>query len=155
MANDNLARLNARPVQRRWVEVPPTIFVRVRDRSTRREFLSYQAEEFTGFLCVLSEDCTLGFSVGSDGEISNIFNLGRPGAGGEAVNAAIECGGYHLNCFDGFLPEYYRQFGFEESRRVPFDRNLAPAEWKYDEYGEPDVVYMTLKPEVSRQFDPR
>lgn len=153
--NDRLARINNRPGQRRWIEVTPEDFVAVRDNCARREFLSYQAEEFGGFLCVLSEDGYLGFSVGSDGEISNVFNVGRRGIGGEAVNAAIECGGYHLNCFDGFLPDYYKQFGFEETGRVKFDRNLAPAEWSYAKYGQPDVVYMTLKPEVKRQFDPK
>jgi hypothetical protein len=42
-------------------------------------------------------------------------------------------GASKLDCFDGFLPEYYKQFGFLETERV--------ANWTA---GEPDVVFMSL-----------
>lgn len=150
-----IMRINNRSAQRRWIEVTAEEFLAARDKSPRREFLSYNVPgELDGFLCVLSEDRLLGFSVGSDGEISNVFNLGKKGQGGEAVNAAIECGGDHLNCFDGYLPDYYKQFGFVETSRVPFDRSLAPAEWNYARYGTPDVVFMELAANVKRLFNP-
>ncbi|MGW4158714.1 hypothetical protein [Streptomyces sp. NPDC004788] len=49
------------------------------------------------------------------------------------VRAAIAHGAHLLDCFDGFLPTYYRGFGFVETERIP---NWTP--------GQPDVVFMAL-----------
>jgi hypothetical protein len=49
------------------------------------------------------------------------------------------------DCFAGYLPRYYRQFGFEEVGRLPFNRDYAPPDWNYEKYGEPDVVFIRWK----------
>ncbi len=66
-----------------------------------------------------------------DGDIQGLF--AASGYGSAVVKAAIAYGGCMLDCFDGFLPEFYKQFGFEEYMREP--------NWTA---GEPDVVYMAL-----------
>jgi superkiller protein 3 len=60
------------------------------------------------------------------------------------LKEAIKNGGNKVKCFDGFLPSYYKQFGFKEVRRVKWDDQLAPENWNYDKDGRPDVVYMEL-----------
>jgi len=57
---------------------------------------------------------------------------------------AIKDGANNLNCPDGFLPEYYKKFGFKETKRVKWDERRAPKNWNYDKLGRPDVVYMEL-----------
>jgi superkiller protein 3 len=60
------------------------------------------------------------------------------------LKEAIKQGGNKVKCFDGFLPSYYKQFGFKEVRRVKWDDQFAPENWNYDKDGRPDVVYMEL-----------
>ncbi len=61
------------------------------------------------------------------------------------LDEAIKNGGRKVKCFDGFLPEYYKLFGFKETKRVKWDEQLAPKKWDYDRLGRPDVVYMELE----------
>jgi hypothetical protein len=81
----------------------------------------------------LTNDFQSGFGVASDGTLIGLFSTvkGR----GEALmwDAVTHKGARRLDCFDGFLPEYYKQFGFVETERV--------ANWTA---GEPDVVFMAL-----------
>lgn len=79
------------------------------------------------------------------GDIQNVFNNGGPkGAAAGAIVAAIGAGGRTLDCYDGFLPSYYHQFGFEETGRMKFNSEFAPAGWD-KKLGTPDVVFMTWK----------
>lgn len=80
----------------------------------------------------VTADLRTGFGVDADGTLIGLFSLVK-GRGEVMVNAAIENGARKLDCFDGFLPEYYRRFGFVETERVA---NWTP--------GEPDVVFMEL-----------
>lgn len=80
----------------------------------------------------LSSDGMAGYAVTNEGELCHVFSL-KPGRGAAAVQHAIAGGATHLNCFDGKLPKYYNQFGFQEEHR---ERNT-------DGTG-PDVVYMQL-----------
>jgi hypothetical protein len=56
------------------------------------------------------------------------------------LREAIKQGSRKVKCFDGFLPSYYKQFGFKEVRRVNWDDRLAPLTWDYDRLGRPDGV---------------
>jgi hypothetical protein len=79
------------------------------------------------------------------GDIQNVFNNGGPkGAAAGAIVAAIGAGGRTLDCFDGFLPSYYHQFGFEETGRMKFNPEFAPPGWNPKD-GTPDVVFMAWK----------
>jgi hypothetical protein len=90
--------------------------------------------------CLVADSGLGGVVVKDDGELSNLFAMDCDGAA--LVEAAIDIGADHLNCFDTGLVEYYERFGFVEVDRVEWDESLEPAEWDYDEYGRPDVVFM-------------
>lgn len=79
------------------------------------------------------------------GDVQNVFNNGGPkGAAAGAIVAAIANEGRTLDCYDGFLPSYYRQFGFEETGRMKFNPEFAPANWD-PKLGAPDIVFMAWK----------
>ena len=80
----------------------------------------------------ISNNGNNGFMVSRDGDIQNLFSIDHKGR--ESFLEAMRQGGRTLDCFDGFLPKYYAQFGFVEMRR---ESNWTP--------GGPDVVYMELK----------
>jgi len=61
------------------------------------------------------------------------------------LKKAIKEGATRVNTFDGFLPEYYKQFGFKETSRAEWDDARAPKNWNYEENNRPEVVYMELK----------
>lgn len=82
----------------------------------------------------LSEDGKSGYGVSEESELIGLFSL-VPGRGKGMIEEAISLDGVEsLDCFDGFLPQYYQKFGFVEYKRE--------ANWTE---GGPDVVYMRLK----------
>jgi DNA (cytosine-5)-methyltransferase 1 len=120
-------------------------FVAAKALASRAENLSAitRAEYETG-RGYLSMDGYTGFFVSVEGELRNLFNYGQRGRGKDAVRLAIAKGGVRLDCFDGFLVDYYQQFGFRETGRVTFDDQYAPAGWNYIKLGRPDVVFMEV-----------
>jgi hypothetical protein len=81
----------------------------------------------------LTNDFQSGFGVASDGTLIGLFSTVK-GRGEDLMwDAVTHKGAKRLDCFDGFLPEYYKRFGFVETERV--------ANWTA---GEPDVVFMSL-----------
>jgi len=97
----------------------------------------YTPEEYAEMRTFLSPDGNTGFAIRPDGDVVSVFNAGpTKGAGRAAMEEAIKQGGTKLDAFDGFLPGYYNQFGFQEVRREP---NWTP--------GGPDVVYMERAPQ--------
>jgi len=96
--------------------------------SPAQELLSEDAEYY------LSGDCKSGYGVTRQGELIGVFSLVK-GRGEKLVSEAILLdGASKLSCFDGFLPGFYKQFGFVEWMREP--------NWTE---GGPDVVYMRLE----------
>lgn len=84
-------------------------------------------------LYLLSRDGKSGYGVSEENELIGLFSL-VPGRGMDMVEEAINLDGVEsLDCFDGFLPQYYQKFGFVEYKRE--------ANWTE---GGPDVVYMRL-----------
>lgn len=83
----------------------------------------------SGYSAFLSTSGRSGFMLTPEGEIQNLFSTEHAGAA--ALEQAIREGGTRLDCFDGFLPQFYERFGFREVRR---ESNWTP--------GGPDVVYM-------------
>lgn len=101
-----------------------------------------------GMRTFLSEDGNVGYAIAPDGDIRNVFNAGGPkGAGAYAVTHAIEQGGSKLDAFDTDLTKIYRDLGFvsDESKRLQWDDQYAPANWDYEQFGRPDVVFMDYK----------
>jgi len=123
------------------------MFVAARDQGSKHPgFLDKQPASALGdHQLLLGHGGKVGVAVSPNGDIQNVFNNGGPpGAGADAVRAAIAAGGDHLNAFDGKLPAYYQQFGFKEIGRVPFNPSLAPSGWNTQRYGTPDIVHMAL-----------
>jgi len=81
---------------------------------------------------MLADDGTAGFIVKNGGELIAVFSTVK-GQGRELIQIAKQCGAEYLDCFDGFLTEFYAKNGFVEVKREP---NWTP--------GGPDVVYMKL-----------
>lgn len=104
----------------------------------------YSPEEYrrTRTKLFLSPTKKSGFGLSPDGNIVSVFSEKGSGEGRKAMVNAIKNGGNKLDAFDGFLPTYYKRFGFKEVGRAKFDRKLAPANWDYKEFDEPDVVFM-------------
>ena len=104
------------------------------------------AQRVSGGDRVFMNQDRVGYILSKDGDLQGVINpSGIRGAGKGAIQDAIDRGAVSLDAFDGFLPDYYRQFGFQETGRVPFDPQYAPPNWDYQKYGTPDVVFMRLK----------
>jgi hypothetical protein len=125
----------------------PNEFIQARSASKRSAFLSlHTAEELKDDKLFLSEDGKVGIAVTPEGDIQNVFNNGGPkGAAAYALVQAIENGGRMLDCYDGFLPDFYRQFGFQETGRIKFKSEFAHKNWDSAKYDSPDGVFMVWK----------
>lgn len=117
----------------------------------------YEPSEYAAMRTFLSADGLTGYAIKENGDLVSVFNVGRKGAGGEAVIDAVwNRGATMLDAYDmdGYLPELYGRLGFEEYDRWQWDPQFAPDNWK-PEYGEPDVVFMRLREDVASATDSR
>lgn len=64
------------------------------------------------------------------GELLGLFSE-APGLGGWLMSHVNSDGAWRLDCFDGYLPKFYKRHGWYEHRRIPNHTK-----------GGPDVVYM-------------
>src|SRR3990167_2563180 len=129
--------------QGKWRDAKPEEFVALRNKTTRPGFLSANtAQDLRDHKLIISNDRKVGAAISHDGDIQNVFNNGGPkGAAAQVMMRAIDKGGRTLDCFDGFLPQYYAQFGFKETGRMKFNSDYAPKGWD-SKHGQPDVVFM-------------
>ncbi|AFU62135.1 acetyltransferase [Streptomyces phage R4] len=105
-----------------------------REESPRIAEATSKPEEMPrGSRYYLTPDFKSGFGVAYDGTLIGLFSLVKGRGEGLMWDAVTHKGARRLDCFDGFLPEYYKRFGFVETERVP---NWTP--------GQPDVVFMAL-----------
>src|SRR4051812_18040503 len=133
----------------RWQEqVTPAEFIAARNKTKYPGFLSpLEESDITHHKFILSQDHKVGSAISPEGDIQNVFNNGGPqGAGVEAIIHGMHQGGHTLDAFDHYLPRLYAQLGFQETGRVPFNHEYAPAGWDYQNHGEPDVVFMSRNP---------
>lgn len=121
-------------------------FIEQRNLSTRSEYLSPLTIDdlYDAKIITLNEGKT-GCVITSDGDLKNVFNNAGKGEGGKIIELAINNGAKKLDCYDGFLPDHYKKFGFEEVSRVKWDDQYAPPNWNYKTGGRPDIVFMELK----------
>ncbi len=123
-------------------------FLDARGKVERQEYLTPLTEQdlagivAKGGKVMLSQDGATGYILTAEGDLQSVFNGGPAGMGKYAVKDAVKRGAKTLDAFDGFLPDYYRQFGFLETGRVPFDPNLAAPGVEQALGGRPDVVFM-------------
>lgn len=121
-----------------------TAFIRARDESSRGGYLSPLSEaDLKGAALYLSKDGKVGGALQPDGDMGNLFNNGGPkGAATEVLIGMLADGGKTADCFDGYLPTLYANFGLREVGRMKFNREFAPPNWNYERDGEPDVVFL-------------
>jgi hypothetical protein len=124
--------------------VSPEEFITQRNKSKRPQYLSeLNPEDIRHHQLYTNPEGTTGVAIDPHGDIQNVFNNGGPqGAGAHAVAHAIANGGRTLDAYDHFLPAYYRQFGFNETGRMKFNRAYAKSNWDFEKDDEPDVVFM-------------
>jgi hypothetical protein len=105
----------------------------VRDITANDEFLRNNLTDFEtyeSFDCWVSPDRRSGYAVTPAFELVNVFSLCSMGS--EVVNHATTRYTFlHLNCFSGYLENFYTAHGFEQYSR----------QMNWDPSG-PDVVYM-------------
>ncbi len=133
--------------ERPWIEfrrVTPGEFIRARAGSKRPEMLTpYSEADLSSMETYLSADGKVGYALTPDKDLVNVFNnSGIPGAGQAAVIDAIKRGAETLDCFAGFLPQYYAQVGFRAYRSDPWNDEYAPVGWDYARLDRPDIIYM-------------
>jgi hypothetical protein len=65
------------------------------------------------------------------------------------METAIEAGGKTLDCYDGFLRDFYESHGFEVTGTIDFNPEYAPEGWEEHPYlqNEPNVLFMAHEPE--------
>jgi hypothetical protein len=103
----------------------------------------YTPEEYDTMRCFLNTHGNVGYCITPENDLVSVFNAsGVRGAGMDAVKDALNKGAETLDAFDGFLPNYYKQFGFEEFDRTKFDPAQKPKVWDVEQHGKPDVVFM-------------
>lgn len=130
------------------VSTRPEEFVKIRDKSTRPDFLyPYTVEELADMQLYRVRGQDAAYALKPDGDIVNVMNTGSvPGLGKALVSDAISRGGTKLDCYDGFLSRnYYPKFGFKKVGADRWADEFAPPNWNYKKYGRPDVVYMKLE----------
>jgi hypothetical protein len=93
----------------------------------------------------LADDGKTGFAIHPEsGDIRNVFNFGDAGRGAHAVaDAVANRGGKVLDAFDSGLGNFYRDMGFVEDWRAPWDNKYRPKNWDQAKHGTPDVIGMS------------
>ena len=122
----------------------------------------YDLADYKKMQLFLTADGLTGYAIKADGDLVSVFNVGRSGAGMDAVmdgvwrNGALKLDAYAQVSDEfpnGFLNTRYEDMGFEEVSRSPWDAKWAPDGWDEAVSGTPDVVYMKLKEGVKTDVD--
>lgn len=66
----------------------------------------------------MHSDYKSGFCITKEGELVLLHSTIK-GRGRSLVSLAVYQGAEYLDCFDGYLPKLYREFGFVEYKREP------------------------------------
>ena len=135
----------------------PESFVSALNKNLAPEYSTfvtqYTADEYTKMKAklFLSQSGKSGYAIKPDGDIISVFSKKGSGEGKYALASAIANGGTKLDCFDGFLPQFYQQFGFSEYDRWTWDDQYAPKGWNIERFDSPDVVLMKLGSESAKK----
>lgn len=135
----------------RFIASTPRFFVSQINKHLDSQYKSfvtvYSAQEYDemGARCHVSSTGQSGYAIKSDGDIISVFSKSGSGEGKHALVSAIVNGGSKLDCFDGFLPQFYTQYGFVEYERWNWDDQYSPPGWNKERFNSPDVVLMKLK----------
>jgi hypothetical protein len=132
----------------------PQEFLAARNQSSRAGYFTPHDDpnELNQHTLLLSADGKVGSAVSPTGDVQSVFNnSGIKGAGGAAIEAAKTYGGRTLDAFGEPLAKIYKEHGFVETGRAPFDPAQAPPKWDAKKDGTPDVIFMALPPRAERR----
>lgn len=109
----------------------------------------HDPEEFEDYTLLTAEGGLAGAAVSPEGDIQNVFALddAERFTGRVVFEKAIEAGGRTLDCYDGYLRDFYDEYGFRETGRMEFNPEFAPEGFNEEKFGHPDVVFMHYAPE--------
>ena len=129
----------------------PKDFFDAAKKSRRKAMLTdYSPQEYKNMKTFLLKGYDIGYAIKNDGDIVSVFNNSSVrNIGKELVQSAIQNGGTKLDHYDGFLSTLYEPSGFKEYQRYKWDDQYAPANWDYEKFGRPDIVYRKLETKPS------
>lgn len=109
----------------------------------------HDEEELSEHDVFLSENGDAGVAVDPEGDIQNVFSAeGAEVDGDVLMEQAFEAGGQMLDCYDGFLTDFYQSHGFDVTGTMDFNPEFAPDGWDENPHleGQPDVMFMAHEP---------
>lgn len=130
--------------QSKMIKATPQEYIAARSKGVDPTLLTqFTKKELASFDITIIKGKDAGYAITPEEELVGLFNYSDiKGLGKELVIDAIAKGARTLNCFSGFLPKYYAQFGFVEIDRIKWDDQYAPKDWDYMTKGKPDIIYM-------------
>lgn len=93
----------------------------------------------------LSQSEGSGFAVSNDGNIVSVFKNPQSNEKNSMyyiMLTALQNRGNRLDCFAGFLPRAYADFGMVPVARLKWNDEYAPENWNYERDKRPDIVFM-------------
>lgn len=127
----------------------PNSFSQALKKSKHQEMLTdYSPEELSKMKLFKLHGYNIGYALkqmkdGTYSEIVAVFN-NEPdikGIGKALIKSAIKNGGKTLDHFSGYLDDFYKSLGFDETGRDKFDAQYDQDGSFRKKYGEADVVY--------------
>jgi len=118
----------------------------------------HDADELAGHDIITAEGEQAAVAVSPEGDIQNLHAFpedAADGVGEALLREAIARGGRTLDNYDTGLTDIYRRNGFREVARMDFDPEYAPENWDFDEFGQPDVLFMTFQPQTEYETTDR
>jgi hypothetical protein len=138
------------PEQGATVETNAEAFVGARKKAKRQQFLThYTPDEMTGFMIRMVPGKDAGYAIKPDGDLINVFNATgekKTGIGDLLIRDAIKNGAKKLDCYNGFLVDFYTRHGFVEVGRDKWNEEYRPEGW-LDSDKTPDIIYMEYRGE--------
>ena len=132
-------------------------FLASRDKSDKPEFFTpYTAQqlEAEGVQTYKLKGFDIGYALvptpSGKIDIISVFN-NDPNVRGIVdyiLDSAISHGGNCLDHYDTKLSDFYQRNGFEEKQRYKWDDQYMSPLWDKKKWGEPDVVYRELNPQL-------
>jgi len=112
------------------------------------DWYSWEEYKEKGIRLYMEENGYTGFGITKDNMLVTLWTRADApkGIGRKSIKYAIEQGVDNLECFDGYLPKLYSQFGFKIEDRFPWNPEYAPEGWDYKKFGTPDYLVMRKGP---------
>jgi len=91
----------------------------------------------------LARDKNSGFGINPDGTLISVFSLYKK-RGPNLVGAAVQRGAKRVECLGEKLRGLYENAGFEIMLSAPWNENLAPPNWNYNQFGQPNYYELEM-----------